>query len=169
MYFKHSLLTWALSQKSIYSAFFLTSKDALFLIYADNSVWNAVERFDNGDDNCDNNVGGDISIDDGVDTRACNAASGVTTSVTTGNPAAAVPRGKQSLGDGSFSSDLPLTSLRLAAVLAMIFWFELMLFRSIFFLFMWWVTICVVWVFVMCEYYLIKNDVAKVLQATHVY
>ena len=38
MYFKHSLLTWALSQKSIYSAFFLTTEDALFLIHADDSA-----------------------------------------------------------------------------------------------------------------------------------
>ena len=102
------------------------------MIHADDSAWNAVERFDDGDDNSDDDVGGDVSIDDGVDTRPCDAAPGVTTSVTTGNPAAAVPRGKQSLQDASFSSDLPLTCLRLAAVLAMIFWFELMLFWSIF-------------------------------------
>ena len=105
------------------------------MIHADDSAWNAVERFDDGDDNSDDDVGGDVSIDDGVDTQPCDAALGVTTSVTTGNPAAAVPRGKRSLRDASFSSDLPLTSLRLAAVLAMIFWFELMLFRNNFFLF----------------------------------
>ncbi len=114
------------------------------MIHADGSAWNAVERFDDGDDNSDDNVRGDVSIDDGVDTQPWDAASGVTTSVTTGNPAAAVPRGKQSLRDASFSSDLPLTSLRLVAALAMIFGFELMLFRSIFFLFRCSVTICVV-------------------------
>jgi hypothetical protein len=111
------------------------TENALFLIHADDSAWNAVERFDDGDDNSDDEVGGNVSIDDGVDTQPCDAASGVTTSVTTGNPAAAVPCGKRSLRDASFSSDLPLTSLRLVAVLALIFWFEVMLFWSIFFLF----------------------------------
>ncbi len=47
----------------------------------------------------------DVSINDGVDTRECNAASGVTTSGTTGNFAAAVPRGKRCLRDGACSSD----------------------------------------------------------------
>ena len=31
------------------------------------------------------------------------------------------------------------------------------------------VSVCVVWVFVVCEYYLLKNDVAKVLQVTQMY
>ena len=60
-------------------------------------AWNAVERFDDGEDNIDDDVGGDVSINDGVDTQSCDAASGVTTSVTSGNPAAAVPCGKRSL------------------------------------------------------------------------
>ncbi len=42
-------------------------------------------------------------------------------------------------------------------------------FGVFFFFFMWWVSICVVWVFAMCEYYLLKDDVAKVLQATQMY
>jgi hypothetical protein len=109
------------------------TEDAHFLIHADNSAKNAVERFEDGDDNCDDNFGGDVLIDDGVDTRACDAASGVTTSAATGNSAAAVPRVKRPLRDVTSSSDLPLTSLRLTTVLGMIVWLELMLFRSTFF------------------------------------
>ncbi len=90
MYFKHSVLTRALSQKSIYSAFFLTTEDVFFVIHADDSAENAVERFEDGDDN----FGVNVSIDDGVDTQACDAASGVTTSGTTGNFATTVLRGK---------------------------------------------------------------------------
>ena len=146
MYFKHSLLTTALSQKSIYSALILTTEDVLFLIHADNSALNAVERFEDGDhncdvnfvgnvdgdDNCDDNFVGNVSIDNGVDTRACGVASGVTTCGTTGNSTTAMPRGKRPLRDVTSSSDLPLTSLRLAAVVGMIFWLEVMLFWSSF-------------------------------------
>ena len=97
MYFKHSVLTRALLQKSIYSAFFLTTEDVFFVIHADHSAENAVERFEDGDDNFgvdvsiedvffvihaddsaenaverfedgDDNFGVDVSIDNGVDT-----------------------------------------------------------------------------------------------------
>ena len=77
MYFKHSLLTSALSQKSIYSALFLTPEDVLFVILADDSALNAVERFAVCVYNCDDNFRGDGSSDDGVDTQARDAASGV--------------------------------------------------------------------------------------------
>ena len=48
------------------------------------------------DDGADTQAG-DVLIDDGVDTQACDADSGITTSGTTGNSAAAVPRGKRPL------------------------------------------------------------------------
>jgi hypothetical protein len=93
----------------------------------------SVERFEDGDDNCEDNFWGNVSIDNGVDTQACNAVSGVTTSGTTGYSATIVPRGKRPLRDVTSSSDLLLTSLRLAMALGMIVWLELMLFRSSFF------------------------------------
>ena len=99
------------------------------------------------DDGVDTQAG-DVSIDNGVDTRACDADSGITTSGTTGNSAAAVPRGKRPLRDVTSSFDSPLTSLRFAAVLGMIFWFEMMLFMSSF-------VGCV-----MCEYFLLTDDVS---------
>ena len=77
MYFKHSLLTSALSQKSLYSALFLTPEDVLFVILADDSALNVVERFAVCVFNCDDNFRDDGSSDDGVDTRARDAASGV--------------------------------------------------------------------------------------------
>ena len=94
-----------------------------------------------------NTRAGDVSINDGVNTQACNADSGITTSGTTGNSAAAVPHGKRPLQDVTSSFDSPLTSLRFAAVLGMIFWFEMMLFMSSF-------VGCV-----MCEYFLLTDDV----------
>jgi len=99
------------------------------------------------DDGVDTQAG-DVSIDDGVDTRACDADSGITTSGTTGKSAAAILRGKRPLRDVTSSFDSPLTSLRFAAVLGMIFWFEMMLFMSSF-------VGCV-----MCEYFLLTDDVS---------
>ena len=92
VYFKHSFLTSALSQKSIYSALFLTPEDVPFVMLADDLAYNAVERFAPCVVNCDNKFRGVGSSDDGVDTRPRNAASGVTTSGTSGNSAADVPR-----------------------------------------------------------------------------
>ncbi len=126
MYFNHSVLTWALSQKSIYSAFFLTTEDVFFVIHADDSAENIVERFEDGDDN----FGVEVSINNGVDKRACDAASGITTSGTTGNFATTVLRGKQTLREFFSSSDSPLPCLHLAATLGMIAWLGLMMSMS---------------------------------------
>ncbi len=53
-----------LLQKSIYSAFFLTTEDGLFMITANDLAANALERFDNGVDD-DNGV--DVTFDNAVD------------------------------------------------------------------------------------------------------
>ena len=100
------------------------------------------------DDGVDTRAG-NVSIDDGVDTQACDADSGITTSGTTGNSAAAVPRGKRPLRDATSSFDSPLTSLCFSAVLGMIFWFEMKLFMSSF-------VGCV-----MCESFLLTDDVSE--------
>ena len=99
------------------------------------------------DDGVDTRTG-DVLINDGVNTQAYDADSGITTSGTTGNSAAAVPRRKRPLRDATSSFDSPLTSLRFAAVLGMIIWFEMMLFMSSF-------VGCV-----MCEYFLLTDDVS---------
>ncbi len=116
MYFKHSLLTWALLQKLIYSACFLTTEDGIFIFNAYDSAANAAQRFDDGSDG---KIFVDITIVDGVNARAFTA-SGVTTSGTSGYSATVVPRGKQTLREFSSSFDLPLPSLHLAAGLGMI-------------------------------------------------
>ncbi len=102
----------------------------------------------------DNNFGVDVSIDDGVDTRACNVASGVTTSGTIGNFATTVLHGKQTLREFVSSSDSPLPCLCLAATLGMIAWLGLMMSTSSFFF------------FVMCEYFLLKDDISYSISYT---
>jgi hypothetical protein len=47
----------------IYSAFFLTTEDGLFMITANNSAVNALERFDDG---VDDNNGVNVTFDDAV-------------------------------------------------------------------------------------------------------
>ncbi len=105
-----------LSQKSIYSACFLTTEDGIFIFNADDSAANAAIRFDDGSDG---KIFVDVTIVDGVDAQAFTA-SGVTTSGISSNSATVVPRGKQTLREFSSSFDLPLPSLRLAAGLGMI-------------------------------------------------
>ncbi len=105
-----------LSQKSIYSACYLTTEDGIFIFNADDLAANAAERFDNGSDG---KIFVDVTNIDGVDARAFTA-SGVTTSGSSGNSATVVPHGKQTLREFSSSFDLALPSLRLAAGLGMI-------------------------------------------------
>lgn len=90
----------------------------------------------------------DDSINVDVDARECDAVSGVTTSGTTGDFAAAVPRGKRCLRDCACSPDLPLFTLRLAADLSMIALLGLIMIMSVFFF------------SDVCEYFLLRDDVS---------
>jgi hypothetical protein len=87
------------------------------MITANDSVANALERFDDG---ADDNNGVDITFDDAVDARAYNAASGVTTSGTSINVANFALRAKQTLRESASSVNLPVSFLLFAGVLGMI-------------------------------------------------
>ena len=104
-------------QKSIYSAFFLTTEDGLFMITADDLAANALERFDDG---VDNNNGVDITFDNAVNAQTYDAASGVTTSGTSIDFANFALRAKQTLQDSASSINLPVSFLHFARVLGVI-------------------------------------------------
>jgi hypothetical protein len=101
----------------IYSAFFLTTEDGHFMITANNSAANALERFDDGVDD-DNGV--DVTFNDAVNAQAYDAASGVTTSGTSVDFANFALRAKQTLRDFASSVNLPITFLHFDGVLGMI-------------------------------------------------
>ncbi len=87
------------------------------MITANDSLANALERFDNG---VDDNNGVNITFDDAVDAQAYNVASGVTTSGNFINFANFALRAKQTLQDSASSVNLPITFLCFAGVLGMI-------------------------------------------------
>jgi hypothetical protein len=87
------------------------------MITANDSVANALERFDNDVDD-DNGV--DVTFDDAVDAQAYDAASDVTTSGTSVNFANFALRAKRTLRDPASSINLRITFLRFAGVLGMI-------------------------------------------------
>jgi hypothetical protein len=87
------------------------------MITADDSVANALERFDDGVDD-DNGV--NVTFDYAVNAQAYDAASGITTSGTSVDFANFALRAKQTLRDSASSVNLPITFLRFAGVLGMI-------------------------------------------------